>query len=60
MLAQARAELNRVDPYHADQLRQHGARVPDLRPYTAGILHTTTTTDAHAACLDEGLQAGCT
>ncbi|MGH8906244.1 MAG: rhodanese-like domain-containing protein [Egibacteraceae bacterium] len=34
MLAQARAELNRVGPRQADQLRQRGALVVDIRPYT--------------------------
>jgi rhodanese-related sulfurtransferase len=33
LLAEARADLIRVDPYQADELRQHGALVVDLRPH---------------------------
>jgi rhodanese-related sulfurtransferase len=33
MLAEARAELDRVDPRHADELRRSGALLVDIRPH---------------------------
>lgn len=33
LLMQARAELSRIGPYQADQMRRHGALIVDLRPY---------------------------